>query len=176
MSGALGKAVRVLGRTAGKIAHEPRAAVLCARMAFWVVLISGLARVTSLPRAQRLASAGIRTRSAGGASVDGAAAGRGAVTPDELAAAIDSVLAIDLFVFRKSCWKRAMVLQRFLSLNGIESRVCFGVQQTVDGTVSGHAWLEYQGQRLLERDTGTYIVTFALPLQEATGRERSAGC
>jgi len=165
MTGTIGKVVRLLGRTAGKIVAEPRAAVLRARMAFWVVLISGLARATSLPRAQRIASAGLRTRPAG----------RAPITPAELAAAIDSVLGIDLFVFRPSCWKRALVLQRFLTLNGIESRVCFGVQ-TVEGTVTGHAWLEHQGRRLLERDTGTYIVTFALPLQEATGRERSAGC
>ena len=166
MTAALGKVVRVLRRTAGKIVLEPREAVLRARMASWVLLISVLARVTSLPRAQRIASAGIRTRPAG----------RATVTPAALGAAIDSVLGIDLFVFRPSCWKRAMVLQRFLSLNGIESRLYFGVQQTVEGTVTGHAWLEHQGRRLLERDTGTYIVTFALPLQEATGRERSAGC
>ena len=100
---------------------------------------------------------------------------RAPVTPAELGAAIDSVLGIDLFVFRRSCWKRAMVLQRFLSLNGIETRLNFGVQQTTDGTVNGHAWLEHQGQRLLERDAGTYVVTFTLPLEGATGRERSAG-
>jgi hypothetical protein len=166
VTAAVGRVLLVFGRTARKIVLEPREAVLLARMAFWVVLISALARLTSLPRAQRIASIGIRSRSADRASV----------TPAELGTAIDSVLGIDLFVFRKSCWKRAMVLQRFLSLNGIESRLYFGVQQTVEGTVTGHAWLEHEGRRLLERDTGTYIVTFALPLQEATGRERSAGC
>jgi hypothetical protein len=166
VTAAIGKVLLVVGRMARKISLEPGEAVLHARMASWVVLISVLARVTSLPRAQRIASIGIRSRSAD----------RAPVTPARLGAAIDSVLGIDLFVFRKSCWKRAMVLQRFLALNGIESRLYFGVQQTADGTVTGHAWLEYQGRRLLERDTGTYIVTFALPLQEATGRERSAGC
>ena len=68
-----------------------------------------------------------------------------------------------------------MVLQRFLSLNGIESRINFGLQKTHDGTVSGHAWLEHEGRAILERDTGAYVVTFTLPLQGATGRERSAG-
>ena len=163
----IGKVFLVLGLAARKVILAPRAAGLRARMACWVVLISGLARVTSLPRAQRIACFGLRSRSVDQASV----------TPAELGAAIDSVLGIDLFIFRRSCWKRAMVLQRFLSLNGIESRLNFGVQKTADGTVNGHAWLEYQGRRLLERDTtGTYIVTFTLPLQEATGRERSAGC
>jgi Transglutaminase-like superfamily len=165
MRSATSTACLVLGRTARKIVVEPRQAVLRARMAFWVALISVVARATSLPRAQRIASFGLRSRSADRASV----------TPEELGAAIDSVLGIDLFVFRRSCWKRAMVLQRFLSLNGTESRLYFGVQKTTDGTVSGHAWLESEGRKLLERDTGTYIVTFALPLQEATGRERSAG-
>jgi hypothetical protein len=165
VTAAVGRLFLVFGRTARKIIVEPREAVLLARMASWVVLISALARLTSLPRAQRIASIGFRSR-----SVD-----RAPVTPAELGTAIDSVLGIDLFVFRKSCWKRAMVLQRFLSLNGVESRLYFGVR-TIEGTVTGHAWLEYQGRKLLERDTGTYIVTFALPLEEATGREQSAGC
>jgi hypothetical protein len=162
---AIGRAFLLLGRVTRKIIAEPREAALRARMAVWVVLISVLARRTSLPRAQRIASFGIRSRSAGRASF----------TPAQLGAAIDSVLGIDLFVFRRSCWKRAMVLQRFLSINGIESRLNFGVHKTVDGIVAGHAWLEHQGRALLESDAGMYVVTFTLPLQEATGRERSAG-
>jgi hypothetical protein len=155
----------VLGRAARQIVVAPREAALRARMAFWVVLIAALARLTSLPRAQRIASFRVRSRSARRASA----------TPAELGAAIDSVLGMDLFVFRRSCWKRAMVLQRFLSLNGIESRIHFGLQKTVDGTVHGHAWLEREGRPLLERDTGTYVVTFTLPLDAATGSERSPG-
>jgi hypothetical protein len=77
--------------------------------------------------------------------------------------AIDSVLSVDLFVFRPSCWKRAMVLHRFLSLHGIESRINFGVRKAVDGTVSGHAWLEHGGRALLENEVPAYVVTFALP-------------
>ena len=161
---AIGKLFLVLGLAARQIVVAPRKAGLRARMAFWVLVVSVVARLTSLPRAQRIASGGVRSRSA-----------RAPVAPAELGAAIDSVLGIDLFVFRKSCWKRAMVLQRFLSLNGIETRLNFGVQQTTDGTVNGHAWLEHQGQRLLERDAGSYVVTFTLPLEGATGRERSAG-
>jgi len=134
-----------------------------ARMAVWVLLISILARLTSLPRAQRLACFGASPRSGRRASF----------TPAELGEAIDSVLGIDLFVFRRSCWKRAMVLQRFLLLNGIDSRVHFGVRATTDGTVDGHAWLEHQGQRLLERDAGAYVVTFTLPAEGAADRERS---
>jgi len=155
----------VFGRAARTIVVAPREAVLRARMAWWVVLVSSLARLTSLPRAQRMVSLGTKSRSGGHA----------AVTPAELAAAIDSVLGIDLFVFRPSCWKRGMVLQRFLSMNGIESRLNFGVQKTTDGTVSGHAWLEYQGAPFLEREACAYVVTFTLPLEGTTGRERSIG-
>jgi Transglutaminase-like superfamily len=162
---AVGRICRLLGAAARKIAVEPREAVLRARMAYWVLVITVLARLTSLPRAQRIASLGIGSRTTRRASF----------TPAQLGTAIDSVLAIDLFVFRRSCWKRALVLQRFLSLNGIESRVNFGVRKTVDGTVDGHAWLEHQGRPLLEGDTGTYVVTFTLPVEGGTGRERSAG-
>jgi len=149
---------------ARQIIVAPREAALRTRMACWVVLISIVARLTSLPRAQRMACAGTRSRSA-----------RARVAPEALAAAIDGVLGMELFVFHRSCWKRAMVLQRFLTFNGIESRINFGVQKTSDGTVNGHAWLEYQGQPFLEPDAGTYVVTFSLPLEAATGGERSAG-
>jgi hypothetical protein len=162
---AIGKVFLVLRLTTRKIIVKPREAGLRARMALWVVLISILARLTSLPRAQRVASFGIHPASPGG----------GSATPAELARAIDSVLAIDLFVFKKSCWKRALVLHRFLALNGIESRINFGVQRAVDGSVHGHAWLEHQGRALLETDAGAYVVTFSLPLQGATRSDRSAG-
>jgi Transglutaminase-like superfamily len=166
MSGsAVIRIVRVVGLAARQAVVKPREAVLRARMAFWVVLISALARFTSLPRAQRIAAFRTGSRQAR----------RAFFTPAQLGAAIDSVLRIDLFVFRPSCWKRAMVLQRFLALDGIESRVNFGVQKAIDGTVSGHAWLEHQGRMLLEREAGTYVVTFTLPLQAAAGSERSTG-
>ena len=164
---AIGRVFLVLGLTTRKIIVAPQAALLRARMAFWVALISVAARTASLPRAHRIASFRLRSglRSQSGASV----------TPEQLGAAIDSVLGIDLFVFRRSCWKRAMVLQRFLSLNGVETDLKFGIQKGTDGAVNGHAWLEYQGQRLLERDAGTYVVTFTLPLEGTTGSERSPG-
>ena len=68
-----------------------------------------------------------------------------------------------------------MVLHRFLALNGIESRINFGVQKKPDGTVAGHAWLEHQGRPLLEDGAGTYSVTFSLPSprQQASCRRGS---
>ena len=150
---AIGKVFLVLGLITRKIIVKPRDAALRARMAGWVVLISVAARLTSLTRAQQIVSSRVRSRSAGA----------GSDTPAELGRAIDSVLGIDLFVFRRSCWKRAMVLHRFLALNGIESRINFGVRKAFDGTVDGHAWLEYQGRALLEKDPVTYVVTFSLP-------------
>lgn len=127
-------------------------------MALWVVLISWLARLTSLPRVQKIASFKVRSTSVEDSSE----------TPAQLGRAIDSVLGIDLFVFRRSCWKRAVVLHRFLALNGIESQINFGLQKNTDGAVSGHAWLEHRGRPLLEDDAGTYIVTFSLPLKPST--------
>ena len=161
---AIVRVFHLLGRATRKIAVAPREAALRARMALWVVLISALARVTSLSRAQWMATRGTGRRS-----------GRRSATPAELGAAIDSVLGMELFVFRRSCWKRAMVLQRFLLLEGIDAKVNFGVQRGADGTVLGHAWLEHDGRALLEREAGSYVVTFTLPLTAASGSERSAG-
>jgi len=131
-------------------------------MALWVVLVSALARLTSLPLAHHLVSRNVQPHS----HVDRAE------TAAHLARTLDSLLALDLFVFRRSCWKRAMVLHRFLALNGIESRINFGLQKRDDGTVLGHAWLEHQGRPLLEDDTGTYVVTFSLPRTLAAPERR----
>lgn len=150
---AIRKVVLVLGLATRTSLLTPRVAVLSARMALWVILVSLLARCTSLPRAQQMASVRRRSRSA----VDPAD------TAAQLARTIDRLLGLDLFVFRRSCWKRALVLHRFLALHGIESRITFGVQRKADGTMQGHAWLVHQGRPLLEDDAGAYAETFSLP-------------
>lgn len=122
-------------------------------MAACLVVVSGLARLTSLPRAQRLISVKVRP----GLAADRAVAAR-------LARAIDRVLALDVLIFRRSCWRRAMVLHRYLALHGIESRINFGLQRKGGGDLQGHAWLEHDGQPLLEDDAASYVVTFSLPL------------
>jgi hypothetical protein len=149
------KTVLVLVLVATKVIVKPRESALRVRMALWVVLVSGLARVTSLPRLQKIASFRVGSR-----SVEDRAE-----TPARLAAAIDGLLSIDLFVFRRSCWKRALVLHRFLALNGIESRINFGVQKESSGTLKGHAWLEHGGRPMLEHDAGAYVLTFSLPVR-----------
>jgi hypothetical protein len=125
-------------------------------MAVWVVLVSFLAKTMPLPRAQSIASVNVQSAAAADPADLTATAAR-------LARTIDSLLGLDFLVFRRSCWKRAMVLHRFLALHGIESRINFGVQTSADGIVRGHAWLEHQGRPLLEDDAGSYVVTFSLP-------------
>lgn len=127
-------------------------------MAFWVVLVSCLTRIMPLPRAQRLASVSVRAT----------AAADFPATLARLARTIDGLLGLDFLVFRRSCWKRALVLHRFLALHGIESRINFGLQRKADGAVLGHAWLEHQGRPLLEDDAGLYVVTFSLPRKPAS--------
>jgi hypothetical protein len=141
-----------------KAALRPHDAMLSVRMALWVVLISVSARLTSLPRTQKIAA--FRFRSAPHK--------KAANTPDQLKQTIDGVLGIELFMFRKSCWRRALVLHRFLALNGLESRINFGLRKEADGNIAGHAWLEHEGQPLLEDDAaGSYVVTFSLPTKPA---------
>jgi len=150
MAQALGSATRLLLR-------DPHDALLSARMAIWVVLVSCLARLMPLPRAHRLVSTRLRVLRAD-APPD---------TPARLARAVDRVLRLDVLMFKRSCWRRALVLQRYLAVHGIESRVNFGLKKT-SGTLQGHAWLERDGQPFLEDDAGAYVVTFSLPRQPAS--------
>ncbi|HEY0171387.1 MAG TPA: lasso peptide biosynthesis B2 protein [Pyrinomonadaceae bacterium] len=144
------------GRAARLVLSEPGAALLAARMGAWVVAVSLVMRVLPLPRAMRLVSP--RRRRARGPSDASEAQAR-------LARLLDSVLAADFWVFTPTCWKRAPVLHRYLALEGIETRVLFGVRRGGGGgdALSGHAWLEAEGRPLLEKTPPDYKVTYSFP-------------
>jgi hypothetical protein len=55
------------------------------------------------------------------------------------------------------------VLYRYLALHGIETRVVFGVRKEDEGLLAGHAWLEADGQPLLEAKSPDYSITYSFP-------------
>ena len=128
--------------------RDPRALLLSARMAAWIVLISIGARVVSLPTIFRLTETRRRWTSAAPA--------------EEIAWRIDRVLETGL-VKDGTCWIRAAVLRRYLLLNGIETEVVFGVRRQNGDGLAGHAWLEREGVPFLESGEPQYIVTFRHP-------------
>ena len=143
------KTVRFLSRGTRKLVTQPDEAWLLLRMAWWVVVLSATARCYSLPRALQIV-AGNPKRS------------RAAINRDDLARAIDLLLSADFLMFRPVCWKRAAVLHRYLSRNGEPTRIIFGVRNE-SGEVDGHAWLEADGQPILETTTPNYVVTYSFP-------------
>ena len=137
-----------LGR---KIILRPGEAWLLLRMAWWVAVVSVMARYYSLPRALKIV-AGSRNKTS-----------REGKTQDELARAIDLLLSADVLMFKPICWKRAAVLHRYLSRNGIPTRIIFGVRNDAGGMFDGHAWLEANGQPILEKTQPEYVVTYSFP-------------
>jgi hypothetical protein len=131
--------------------RNPARAWLMARMAAWVLVLSGLVNFCSLPRALRLVSTG--TRDKGKEKVDRA----------ELSTAIDAVLGANFFVFKPNCWKRATVLHRYLALRGVATKIVFGLRKEPDGELKGHAWLEAEGQPILESAAPAYKTTYTFP-------------
>ena len=73
------------------------------------------------------------------------------------------LLSADFLMFKPICWKRAAVLHRYLSRNGIPTRIIFGVRNETGGKVDGHAWLEANGQPILESTPPEYVVTYSFP-------------
>lgn len=126
-----------------------------ARMASWVMVLSGLVNFCSLPRALRLVSTGTRSKE-----------NAGAVDRNELSSAIDGVLGADFLVFKPICWKRATVLHRYLALRGVATTIVFGVRKEDDGELKGHAWLEADGQPILESEVPAYKTTYTFPSSE----------
>jgi len=135
--------------------RDPARAWLLARMASWVVVLSVLARVLSLPRALRIVSTAVRGKSA-----------ELAVDPAQLSTAIDALLGANFLVFKPSCWKRAAVLHRYLALVGVATTIRFGVRKDGDSELKGHAWLELDGKPILESSPPVYTVTYSFPSNE----------
>ena len=142
--------VGVARRTLTLVRRNPRRALLILRMANWLVVFTILMRFLSMPRALKFVSAPLRN-------------GSSKVDEKELASAVDSLLSADVFVFRPSCWKRAAILHRYLALEGIESRINFGMRKDDDGEMRGHAWLERSGRAILETTPPDYKVTYSFP-------------
>lgn len=149
----LHKIFRLSSAACRKCLLQPKEALLLLGMAWWISVLSAAAKLWPLPRALRLVS------------------GRGPLRthnfdrdlPPRLARSIDTVLSVDLFHFKPSCWKRAAVLRRYLSRNGIATTIQFGVRNEAVGKVDGHAWLELDGKPFLETAPPEYIVTYTYP-------------
>jgi hypothetical protein len=144
------KVGRLISGISRKFVSHPGEAMLLCRMAWWVAVLSATARLYSLPRALQIVAGG-RSRA------------QPVSNQEELARTIDLLLSADVFVFKPICWKRAAVLHRYLLRNGVATRIIFGVRNETDGKFEGHAWLEANGQPILENSPPDYVVTYSFP-------------
>jgi len=149
----LAKAFNFARRATRKFVSDPREALLLCRMAWWVSVLSVAARCCSLPRALALI-AGKQRKAAD------------IIEPEQLARSIDLLLSANFLMFKPICWKRAAVLHRYLSHHGITTRIIFGVRNEAAGKVAGHAWLEADGEPMLESTPPEYVVTYRFPSTE----------
>ena len=156
------KTGRLVLRTMRKFVSQPGEALLLCRMAWWVTVLSVVARCYSLPRALAIV-AGRETVAGREIRVSVA---QDPLVQERLARAIDLLLSADVFQFKPICWKRAAVLHRYLSRHGISTRIIFGVRNESDGKVAGHAWLESGGEPILESAPPEYLVTYRFPSNE----------
>jgi hypothetical protein len=151
-----GRTVYLFTRAGWKFLSKPAEALLLCRMAWWVSVLSITARLCPLPKALQIVSGGSRET---------------AVMPDSnlqkrLAQAIDLLLSADIWIFKPVCWKRAAILHRYLSLNGMGTRIIFGIRNDKTGKVSGHAWVELGGEPILEATPPDYVVTYSFPSKQ----------
>ena len=160
ISNGITNTIRKLGQFAfrgtRKFVSQPAEALLLCRMAWWVTVLTIAARCYSLPRALAIV-AGTETSKTNV---------RDAVVQERLARSIDLLLSMDVFPFKPVCWKRAAVLHRYLLRNGITTRIIFGVRNDSEGKVAGHAWLEAEGEPILETAPPDYVVTYRFPSKD----------
>jgi transglutaminase superfamily protein len=151
---------RLLPRALRLIVRRPARAWLLVRMATWVVILSGLVKVLTLPRALRFVATDVRlNRDVHHLDVR------------DLSTGIDALLGADLLMFSPKCWKRATVLHRFLALNGIATTIVFGVRKEQDGELKGHAWLQTDGRPFLESEPPLYNITYTFPSAQSCDTE-----
>jgi hypothetical protein len=152
----IAKAFKFARRATRKFVSDPREALLLCRMAWWVSVISVAARCYSLPRALAIVAGKTSTETRPADTVK----------PEQLARTLDLLLSADFLSFKPICWKRAAVLHRYLSHHGITTRIIFGVRNEAGGKVAGHAWLEADGEPILESTLPEYVVTYRFPSNE----------
>jgi hypothetical protein len=145
--------VRLVIRGGLKLVRDPGESALILRMAAWVSILSLLVKFQTLPRALQMVSLS-SPRHSRDPSIE---------TERRLVRAIDLLLGADLLMFKPICWKRAAILHRYLGLNGIATRIMFGMRKGADGELDGHAWLEIAGKPILESKVPNYKVTYAFP-------------
>ena len=133
---------------------RPRRAWLMAEIAAWTLVLSYALRFRSLPDALRILS------------VQNSASVEGKLDQMEIATAVDAVLGMNLAMFRQICWRRAILLHHFLGREGLATSIVFGLRINPGGEVLGHAWLETDGQPLLEAEPPNYRVTYRFPSDE----------
>ena len=141
---------RLLAQAGRFVRRRPGETLLLVRMAGWVLLLSLLIRVLPLPRVLRLVAAPARQARRG-------------LSDERLVQLVDLLLGLNLLVFTPTCWKRAPVLHRYLALNGVQTRILFGVRKSGDTLLDGHAWLERDGQPVFETNPPDYVVTYSYP-------------
>jgi Transglutaminase-like superfamily len=159
-----GRLVRFVIRGSRKLVRDPVESTLILRMAAWVSVLSLLVKFQPLPRALWIVS--LRAPRASAESTTD--------TERKLAQAIDLLLGTQLLIFKPICWKRAAILHRYLALNGIATRIVFGIRKTADGGVDGHAWLEVAGKAILEPTVPNYKVTYTFPSHDVCNLELSS--
>ena len=65
------------------------------------------------------------------------------IATDKIVSLLDQLLSLNVLAFTPICWKRAIILHRFLALQGLPTLIVFGVQRDEAKKLSGHAWLEH---------------------------------
>ena len=122
------------------------------RMASWIGVVSLVARLWSLPKALEFVSGKDIAENRDRADLE-----------KRLANTLDQLLSADVVFLKPKCWKRAAVLRRYLSKNGIPTTIVFGVRRDNQGNLDGHAWLEFKGEPILEKAAPEYVVTYRYP-------------
>jgi hypothetical protein len=133
--------------------RKPGEVFLLLRMAGWVILLSVLIKFFPLPKVLSLLATPTHRQKPK----------HQRISQQRLAQLVDRLLGMNFLCFTPTCWKRAPVLHRYLALNGIETRIIFGLRKEKETLLAGHAWLEADGRPLLEASTPHYIPTYSFP-------------
>jgi hypothetical protein len=135
------------------IRRDYKSLLLLFRMAAWIVALSAMVKFLPLPTILKIIDP----------QVSRAPMSDPQALQQRLTHCIDRLLSTNRLVFTPTCWKRATVLYRYLALNGIRTRIVFGLSKKGEGLLAGHAWLEADGKPFLESKNPEFTVTYSFP-------------
>ena len=134
------------------LVQSPSELWVFAKIGVWILIVTLLLRLVSIPRMMALLSPHPNSRKG--------------LPRTKLVNFCSFWLGRETAFLQRSCLKRSLVLFRYLNMQGEAARFFIGVRKE-DGELKGHSWIMLDGKPLFPEDDLNYKLIFSYPEEKS---------